>query len=269
MAELLKVINLSKKFPISSGFFRRTSGWIQAVHDVSFTLNEGEVLGIVGESGSGKSTLAKTILHLTKPTSGDVLFYGSSLADLSTREMRKMRKRMQIVFQNPSLSLNPRKTVGEVIGEVLAFHEIVKTKEEKYEKIAELLKKVGLDAHFMRRYPHELSIGQQQRVSIARALSVEPKLLVLDECVSALDVSIQAQVLNLLLELLESMNMSYLFISHDLAVVEHIADSVLVMYEGQVVEQGLVEDVFSKPQHPYTRLLLDATLPEEPVRRGN
>ena len=265
MKELLQVTKLSKDFPISSGFFRKTSGWVHAVNDVSFTLKEGEVLGIVGESGSGKSTLARTILRLTEPTAGDVVFDGVPLSTLSTKEMRKMRKKMQIVFQNPSLSLNPRKTIGEIIGEVLVFHEIVKTKEEKFEKIAELLKKVGLDADFMRRYPHELSIGQQQRVSIARALSVEPELLVLDECVSALDVSIQAQVLNLLLELLQSMKMTYLFISHDLAVVEHIADSVLVMYEGRVVEQGLVEEVFSNPQHPYTKLLLAAALPEEPV----
>lgn len=266
MVELLQVKNLSKKFPIASGFFRTTAGWIKAVNDVSFTLKKGEVLGIVGESGSGKSTLARTILHLTKPTSGEVLFNGTPLSSLSRREMRKMRKEMQIVFQNPSLSLNPRKTIGEVIGEVLVFHEIVKTNEEKFERIAALLKRVGLDADMMRRYPHELSIGQQQRVSIARALSVEPELLVLDECVSALDVSIQAQVLNLLMELLQTMKMSYLFISHDLAVVEHMADSVLVMYSGQVVEKGTVEDVFAKPEHPYTKLLLDAALPEMPVK---
>lgn len=268
MTELLQVRKLSKRFPITTGFFRKTTGYLAAVSDVSFSLQEGEVLGIVGESGSGKSTLARTLLRLTEPTSGSVIFEGEDITHISFQQMKKLRKKMQIVFQNPSLSLNPRKTVFEVIGEVLEFHKIVANETEKKERIEDLLGKVHLEPSLMMRYPHELSIGQKQRIAIARALSVEPKLLVLDECVSALDVSVQAQILNLLQELLSSMRISALFISHDLHVVEHLADRVLVMHNGKVVEEGEAEELLSHPQHPYTKLLISAELPEYPLARN-
>lgn len=260
MNPLMQVKNLRKTFPLSKGFLRKVYDQFVAVSDVSFDLYQGEVLGIVGESGSGKSTLARAVLRLIEPTSGSITFEGEDLLKLSHVEMKKMRKEMQIVFQNPSLSLNPRKTVEETIGEVLSFHKIAETKQEQHEIVADLLEKVGLEPSLMSRYPHELSIGQKQRIAIARALSVKPKLLVLDECVSALDISVQAQILNLLQDLLQSMKMSYLFISHDLAVVEHLSDKVLVMYGGNVVEQGICEEVFSNPQADYTKLLLSSEL---------
>lgn len=266
MEHLLEVEHLYKSFPIQKGFFRRIEGYVHAVLDATFTIKPGEVVGVVGESGSGKTTLGRTILRLLEPTSGKILFCGQDITKLSYKKLKELRKEMQIVFQNPAQSLNPRHTVSDTIGEVLAFHQLCRTGEEKRMKTAAVLEKVGLDKSVMNFYPHELSIGQQQRVAIARALSVEPKLLVLDECVSALDVSIQAQVLNLLLELLQSMNMSYLFISHDLSVVSHISDRVLVMAEGVIVEQGWVEDVLERPQHPYTQLLLSSNLSAIPKR---
>lgn len=257
---ILKVEHVSKRFPLSSGFFSRETNWVQAVDDVSFSMNKGEVLGVVGESGSGKSTLARVVLRLIEPSSGKIFFKETDLTALSRKEMKAMRKKMQIVFQNPSLSLNPRKTMFETIEEVLKVHEIVQTKEEAAFRIEEILKKVGLNMNIAKRYSHELSLGQQQRVCIARALSVEPELLILDECVSALDVSVQAQILNLLLELLQSSEMSYLFISHDLAVVEHLSDRVLVMYGGKVVEEGTAEEVLNSPKEAYTKLLVSSQL---------
>jgi len=265
MIPLLQVEKLNKFYPIFSGFFRKKIGQVEAVKDANFELYPSEVLGIIGESGSGKSTLARALLKLIEPTSGKLVFEGVDYTHFSKKEMNEMRKKMQIVFQNPSQSLNPRKTISEILGEVLVYHHMVQSEEEKQDRIEDLLQKVRLDSSFHSRYPHELSIGQQQRVSIARALSLNPSLLVLDECVSALDISIQAQVLNLLQELLRSMKMSYLFISHDLRVVEHLADRVLVMCGGNLVEQGKVEDVFHNPQHPYTKLLLSSELPEIPV----
>lgn len=254
---LLEVKDLSVYFPIKKGFFRRVKDHLVACEHISFALQEGKVLGIVGESGSGKTTLARAILRMIQPTSGEVLFRGKDVLDVSKREMRELRKKMQIVFQNPAESLNRRKTVFETIGEVLDVYELCGS-EEKEDRIKGILEKVGLDATFFGRYPHELSIGQKQRISIARAISVEPELLVLDEPTSALDISVQAQVLNLLLHLLETTNMSYIFISHDLEVVYHLADVVLVMYEGKVVESGPAEDVLLRPQHPYTKRLVEA-----------
>ena len=219
-----------------------------------------------GNTGSGKTTLGRTILRLIEPTAGKIIFAGRDITKLAPNRLKELRKEMQIVFQNPAQSLNPRHTISDTIGEVLIYHKLCHTEEEKFYRTQAVLEKVGLDKSVMNYYPHELSIGQQQRVAIARALSVEPKLLVLDECVSALDVSIQAQVLNLLLELLQSMQMSYLFISHDLSVVSHISDRVLVMAEGVIVEQGEVEDVLEHPEHPYTKLLLSSTLSMKPKR---
>ncbi|MDB6081562.1 MAG: hypothetical protein JWO53_834 [Chlamydiia bacterium] len=267
MNNILEVKHLSKRFPIASKFFGKPTEWVHAVEDVSFSVKHGEVLGIVGESGSGKSTLVRALLRLIEPTSGTVFFQDTEITKLSKRGMKGMRKKMQIVFQNPSLSLNPRKTMYETLEEVLNVHEIVKTKEEAFHRIEELLNKVGLNTGVLSRYMHELSLGQQQRICIARALSVEPELLILDESVAALDVSVQAQILNLLMELLENSQMSYLFISHDLAVVEHLSDRVLVMCAGKIVEEGDVEQVFRKPQHPYTKELLNSTLVDHPRHR--
>lgn len=267
MDELLIVENIKKSFPVLKGLLRRTVDTIRAVDDVSFTLKGGEVLGIVGESGCGKSTLARTILRLIEPTSGRVIFDGQELFTLDRKALKNMRKEMQIVFQNPAQSLNPRKLISEIIGEVLEYHHIVTTEEEKIKTIEELLEKVGLEKHMLSRYPHEFSIGQQQRLCIARALSTKPKLLVLDECVSALDVSVQAQILNLLQDLQKEFSMSYIFISHDLAVVEHISDRVLVMYGGKVVEEGNATDVLKNPKDPYTKLLVSSILPEKPRKR--
>jgi peptide/nickel transport system ATP-binding protein len=219
---------------------------------------------VVGESGSGKSTLAHTLLRLTEPTSGTIFFCGSEFTALNKQELRRMRKHLQIVFQNPASSLNLRRTCGELIYEVLAFHKMAEGPLALEKRAVELFTQVGLDPSFLRRYSHELSVGQQQRVCIARALATQPQLLVLDECLSALDVSIQAQVLNLLLELHQSLKLSYLFISHNLGVVEHLSDNVLVMQKGRIVEQGPVEQVFSEPAHPYTRLLISSRLSSFP-----
>jgi ABC-type oligopeptide transport system ATPase subunit len=266
MNEIMRAEGVSKSFPVVSGFLRKQVGEIRAVDNVSFTLDRGQVLGIVGESGSGKSTLARTVLRLIEPTSGKIYFDGVDLSSLSREALRKERKKMQMVFQNPALSLNPRKTVRETIGEVLRVHNIV-PQEEEIPYTEKLLERVGLDHDLLSRYPHELSIGQKQRVAIGRAISTGPSLLVLDECVSALDISIQAQVLNLLQELLGSLGMSYLFISHDLTVVEHLADTILVMLEGRVVEMGPCDQILENPQHPYTQRLLSAALSTHPRAR--
>lgn len=225
---LLEVHNLTKHFPIQKGLFKKTVGYVEALTDISFSVKEGSVLGVIGESGSGKSTLAKVILSLIKSTGGTVHFEGVDLFSLSREAMKEMRKKMQIVFQSPAQSLNPKKTIGDTLSEVLLFHNMVTISSLK-ERLSSLLETVGLDSSHVDRYPHELSLGQQQRVCIARAISIEPRLIILDECVSALDVSVQAQILHLLAELKEKMGITYLFISHDLAVVENIADQVIVM----------------------------------------
>ena len=256
----VRVEGLSVHFPVFRGWFRRARDVVRAVDDISFTIDKGEIVGVIGESGSGKSTLAKALLRLVEPTNGQVFVDAHDITTLSRKKLMPFRKMLQIVFQNPSESLNMRKTVGQTLLEVIAFHKITANEMDALEFSKKLLEKVGLDTDLLHYFPHELSIGQKQRVSIARALCTGPKLIVLDECTSALDILVQAQVLNLLLELHGEQKLSYLFISHDLSVVRHIADTVLVMYKGKIVERGPVDEVFSSPQHPYTQKLLESAL---------
>ena len=266
MAEdtLLEVTNLKKHFPIKGGVFSKTIGHVYAVDGISFTLKHGETLGLVGESGCGKSTTGRTVLRLIEPTDGEVLFENQRVTDLDKGEMRALRREMQIIFQDPYASLNPRMTVGSIIGEPLEIHKIAKGA-EKEEQVASLLQKVGLRAEDMRKYPHEFSGGQRQRIGIARALGLNPKLIVCDEPVSALDVSIQAQVINLLGDLQEEFGLSYLFIAHNLNVVEHISNRVAVMYLGKIVELASDIDLYANPQHPYTEALLSAVPIPDPT----
>ena len=266
MAEtpLLEVKHLKKYFPIKGGVFSKTIGYVYAVDDVNFTLARGETLGLVGESGCGKSTTGRTILRLIEPTDGELYFEGQDITKLEKSAMRALRREMQIIFQDPYASLNPRMTVGSIIGEPLEIHKIAKGS-EKEERVAALLQKVGLRAEDMRKYPHEFSGGQRQRIGIARALALNPKLIVCDEPVSALDVSIQAQVINLLEDLQAEFSLSYLFIAHNLNVVEHISNRVAVMYLGQIVELASDEDLYKNPQHPYTEALLSAVPIPDPT----
>ncbi len=255
---LLRVNNLKKYFPIKAGLFRKTVAQVKAVDDISFYINEGETLGLVGESGCGKSTTGATILQLEKATAGEVIFQGKDVLSFSKKEIRGMRRDMQIIFQDPYASLNPRMTVTEIVGEPLDIHKLVRNKQEKKERVKQLLGSVGLSTEHMHRYPHEFSGGQRQRIGIARALAVEPKLIIADEPVSALDVSIQAQVINLLQELQQEYGLTYLFIAHDLSVVKHISDRVAVMYLGKIVEMTSKVDIYDNPLHPYTQSLLSA-----------
>jgi oligopeptide transport system ATP-binding protein len=269
MAEtpLLEVKHLKKHFPIKGGVFSKTIGYVYAVDDINFTLGKGETLGLVGESGCGKSTTGRTILRLIEPTDGMISFEGQDITHLDKSAMRALRREMQIIFQDPYASLNPRMTVGSIIGEPLEIHKIAKGS-EKEERVASLLQKVGLRAEDMRKYPHEFSGGQRQRIGIARALALNPKLIVCDEPVSALDVSIQAQVINLLEDLQAEFGLSYLFIAHNLNVVEHISNRVAVMYLGQIVELASDEELYKNPQHPYTEALLSAVpIPDPTVKK--
>ena len=264
---LLEVKNLKKYFPIRTGFFSKISGYVQAVDDVSFDLYEGETLGLVGESGCGKTTAGRTILKLLEATSGNIKFNGDELTHLSTKDMRPYRKNMQIIFQDPYSSLNPRMTIGSMLSEALILHKIV-PKIDVQKEVNNLLDLVGLPPSYSSRYPHEFSGGQRQRICIARALSVKPKLIICDEAVSALDVSIQAQIINLLKDLQNEFNLTYLFISHDLSVVEYISDRVAVMYAGQIQEIAEVKELYSNTKHPYTKALLSAVPIPNPNKKS-
>jgi oligopeptide/dipeptide ABC transporter ATP-binding protein len=258
MSEPLLVVNqLQKYFPIRGGLFRKTVARVHAVDDVSFTINPGETLGLVGESGCGKSTIGKTLLQLIGSFDGEIWFRGQSLHDISASAMKELRKDIQIIFQDPMESLNPRHTVGEIIEEPLIIHRQGDSRTRK-QKVKQLAERVGLSATVLGRYPHEFSGGQRQRIGIARAIALEPRLIICDEPVSALDVSIQSQILNLLLQLQQEMNCALLFISHDLAVVKHISHRIAVMYLGQLVEVADATTLYQQPRHPYTRSLIDA-----------
>ncbi len=263
---LLQVENLKMHFPITKGIiFQKQVGAIKAVDGLTFDLVKGETLGLVGESGCGKSTTGRAILQLYRPTDGSVRFEGKELTETKGEDLRKMRRRMQMIFQDPYASLNPRMTVGSIIGEPLEVHKIGKNKAERQKRVQELLQIVGLNPYFVNRYPHEFSGGQRQRIGVARALAVNPSFIVCDEPISALDVSIQAQIINLLEDLQEELGLTYLFIAHDLSVVRHIADRIAVMYLGKMVELATRDALYEDPKHPYTQALLSAVPIPDPV----
>ena len=264
MNALLEVRDLKVYFPIQEGVFRRVSGYVRAVDGVSFQVEAGTTVGLVGESGSGKSTIGKTIVRLVDPTEGGVWYGDEDITALDERAFFPYRKRIQMIFQDPFNSLNPRMTVAGIIGEPLEIHFPDLSKGERRDKIAQLLTEVGLVPDHMNRYPHQFSGGQRQRIGIARALSVEPEFIICDEAVSALDVSVQAQIINLLQDVQREYRLTYLFIAHDLAVIEHISDFVLVMNRGKLVEKAPAEEIYAKPKDPYTRKLLDA-IPKMPT----
>ena len=265
---LIEIRNLKKYFPIKKGVFRSTVGHVKAVDDVTFSIDKGKVFGLVGESGCGKSTLGRTILRLLPSTEGEVIYNGVNIFNLNKKDMNKMRTKMQIVFQDPYSSLNPRLPVYDIVGEAMIQHKLVANKEEMKEKVIEVLEKCDLFPEQATRYPHQFSGGQRQRICIARALAVNPEFIVCDEAVSALDVSIQSQIINLLKDMQEELNLTYLFISHDLSVVKFISDDVGVMYLGQIVEMGDKNSVFNHPLHPYTEALMSAAPSFDPKSRN-
>lgn len=266
---IFSVRNLKKHFPITAGLiFQRQVGAVKAVDGVSFDVLKGETLGLVGESGCGKSTTGRTVLQLYKPTEGSVVFEGQELTTLGASELRKARRRMQMIFQDPFASLNPRMSVGNIVSEPLRIHKVIQNKNELQEYVEHLLERVGLNPYYVNRYPHEFSGGQRQRIGIARALALRPSFIVADEPISALDVSIQAQVVNLLEDLQDEFNLTYLFIAHDLSMVRHICDRVAVMYFGKIVELAETNELYDNPLHPYTRTLLSAVpVPDPKIER--
>lgn len=264
---LLRVEGLTKLFPIRGGIFQRTIGYVRAVENVSFTIYRGETLGLVGESGCGKTTTGRSILRLIEPTSGKVYFNGIDITALSRKDLAPLRREMQIIFQDPYGSLNPRMTIGDIVGEGLEIHRIASGRERE-RRIMELLEVVGLPPAYMRRYPHEFSGGQRQRIGIARALAVNPKFIVCDEPVSALDVSIQSQIINLLKDLQKQFELTYLFIAHDLSVVKHMSNKIAVMYLAKIVEYAPTEELFVNPKHPYTLALMSAIpIPDPDIKK--
>ncbi len=262
---ILDVRHLKTWFPVRKGLLQRIRGYVKAVDDVSFTLGEGETLGLVGESGCGKTTVGRTVLRLIPHTSGEVIYKGQSVFEQPAAEMRRLRREMQIIFQDPGGSLNPRMRVGRLVGEPLEVHGLVRGDELRH-RVESLLERCGLWKSAADRYPHEFSGGQRQRIGIARALALEPKLIICDEPTSALDVSIQSQILNLLADLQDEFGLSYLFISHDMAVIHHVCNRIAVMFNGKIVEEGTRDEIIRSPQHPYTKALLSA-VPETDPRR--
>ena len=253
---MIEIKNLRKYFPIKGGFFNKNYGEVKAVENVNFKIPEGEILGLVGESGSGKTTLGRSIIRLIEPSAGEILYNNKNIIDYSEKEMRKLRKDFQIIFQDPFASLDPRKKIFDIISQGLKIHTNL-NKQEIYEKVLTIIKDVGLQEEHLNRYPHEFSGGQRQRIGIARSLVLDPKFIIADEPVSALDVTIQAQILNLILELKEKYSLTILFISHDLSVINQIADRVMVMYLGHIVEVASTKNLFSNPRHPYTKSLIE------------
>jgi len=267
MTPLLSVRNLRKHFPVRKGFFQKVVAQVKAVDDVSFDVQPGETLGLVGESGCGKTTVGRSVLRLIEPTSGQVSFEGKDVLGADRDKLRAMRRHMQIIFQDPYASLNPRMSVADIVGEGLKVHGIVKGRQEQEDRVKDLLARVRLDPVYVNRYPHEFSGGQRQRIGIARALSLNPKFIVCDEAVSALDVSIQAQVINMRMDRREEFGLSYLFVAHNLWVVRRISNRIAVMYLGKIVEEATTRDLFANPKHPYTKALLSAAPKADPTYR--